>query len=160
MPYIAKFYKIVNTINDDIYFGSTKNHLRIRFQGHKKDCKNKNHKQNLLYKLATEYGWEHFRIVLIEHREVKDKEDQLRVEQEFIDNLKPQLNKCNAYGINLENLKFIKKKCQDEYYAKHQDELIEYQKQYREEHKDMLIEYRKEYYAKTRERQLQGKKEK
>jgi hypothetical protein len=104
MTYIAKIYKIVNTINDDIYVGSTKNELRVRWQGHKcyakkiPDC-------NGLYQMMNEYSFENFRIVLIETVECENKEEQIRHEQRYIDMLKPKLNKHNAYGNKCEHNK-------------------------------------------------------
>ena len=95
MSYTAKIYKIVNTINDDIYVGSTKNELRKRFYEHKQTYKKRN---NGLYDMMNEYPIESFRIVLIEEVECANKEDQIKHEQRFIDELKPKLNKNNSYG--------------------------------------------------------------
>ena len=97
MPYTAKIYKIVNTINDDIYVGSTKNELRKRFYDHKRNAIHKK-LNNGLYDMINEYSINCFRIILIEEIECKNKEQQLQYEQRFIDKLKPKLNKRNATG--------------------------------------------------------------
>ena len=97
MTYTAKIYKIVNTINDDIYVGSTKNQLRIRWQGHKHNALHKK-RNNGLYDMMNEYSLDCFRIILIEEVECANKEHQLQHEQKFIDELKPKLNKYNANG--------------------------------------------------------------
>jgi predicted GIY-YIG superfamily endonuclease len=102
MTYTAKIYKIVNTINDDIYVGSTKNELRKRLNEHKKDAKKKP-ERNGLYQMMNEHLFENFRIVLIETVECENKEEQVRHEQLFIDALKPKLNKHNAYGNKCEH---------------------------------------------------------
>ena len=104
MTYIAKIYKIVNNINDDIYVGSTKNELRVRWQGHKCYAK-KIPDQNGLYQMMNEYSFNCFRMVLIETVECENKEEQVRHEQLFIDALKPKLNKHNAYGNKCEHNK-------------------------------------------------------
>jgi len=97
MPYTAKIYKIVNTINDDIYVGSTKNELRKRFYNHKLNAIHKKF-NNGLYDMINEYSIDCFRILLIEEIECENKEQQLQHEQRFIDELKPKLNKRNANG--------------------------------------------------------------
>lgn len=96
MAYIARIYKIVNTINDEIYVGSTRNELRLRWQGHKKDY---TRVENGLYLMMREHGFEPFRIILIEEIEVRNKTEQLQHEQRYIDQLRPTLNKINANGI-------------------------------------------------------------
>ena len=102
MTYTAKIYKIVNTINDDIYVGSTKNQLRVRWQGHKQNALH-NKRNNGLYDMMNEYSIDCFRIVLIEEVECANKEEQIKHEQRFIDELKPKLNKYNSYHICAHN---------------------------------------------------------
>ena len=99
MTYLVKIYKIVNTINDEIYVGSTKNELRVRWQGHK-DAAKKNPERNGLYQMMNDDTIvinEIFRIVLIETVECENREEQIRHEQRYIDMLKPKLNKVNSY---------------------------------------------------------------
>jgi hypothetical protein len=111
MTYTAKIYKIVNTINDDIYVGSTKNELRVRWQGHKKFYK-KHFNRNGLYEMMNEYPIESFRIVLIEEVKCTNKEDQIKHEQIFIDELKPKLNKRNANGSKCEH-NILRSQCKE-----------------------------------------------
>jgi hypothetical protein len=54
-------------------------------------------------------------------------------------------------------LDYQKKK--KEYYLKHKNERLEYDKEYREKKKEKLKEYRKEYYKKNREKILAKQKE-
>jgi hypothetical protein len=102
MVYIAKIYKIVNTINDDIYVGSTKNELYKRWYDHKRFAK-KTPEQNGLYQMMVEHSIDCFRIVLIEEVECNNKSEQVRHEQRYIDMLKPKLNKNNASGHKCEH---------------------------------------------------------
>lgn len=59
-------YQIVNDINDKIYIGATNFSLEKRFKEHYGDSKKERAKNRPLYKAIREYGFEHFRIELIE----------------------------------------------------------------------------------------------
>ena len=59
----AKIYKIINSIDDQIYVGSTILPLSTRFSVHKYEAKL--HPERKLYKYFTKYGIEHFKIILI-----------------------------------------------------------------------------------------------
>jgi group I intron endonuclease len=101
---LIKIYKIVNTINDDFYVGSTKNELRKRLFQHKSYGFRFPNRNNL-YILANEYGWENFRIIELDEGECASKSEQLKFEQKYIDELKPQLNKVNASGYTCKHNK-------------------------------------------------------
>ena len=62
----GKIYEIVNYFSDYIYIGSTCSPLSKRLYGHKKDCETVKHADRRLLKLATEHGWHHFSIRLLE----------------------------------------------------------------------------------------------
>ena len=109
MTYIAKIYKIVNTINNEIYVGSTRNELRFRWQGHKQAYNKKN---NGLYLMMRKHGFEPFRIILSEEIEVQNRQEQLQHEQRYIDQLRPTLNNHNAYGTKCEHNR-IRSECKD-----------------------------------------------
>ena len=88
----GKIYKIQNTINDDIYVGSTTLKLCERMRDHRK-CVNNEAKQHLLiYKAFREHGIEHFFIELIEKCPCNDKDELRKKEGEYIRELKPSLN--------------------------------------------------------------------
>lgn len=89
----AKVYKLVNSVDDRIYVGSTCLILSKRFHCHKTQAKNKpcpvHHQLNAI-------GWDKVRIILIENVTCTSKEELLQREQHFIDLLKPSLNKISA----------------------------------------------------------------
>jgi hypothetical protein len=97
----ARIYKIVNDINSEIYIGSTKQILCKRMADHRKSSRREKCKNYLLYQLAETHGWNRFKIILIEEFECKNNEERFRKEQHYIDELKPVLNKCNAYGSSI-----------------------------------------------------------
>ncbi len=93
----SKIYKIINDINNDIYIGSTIQKLNKRMQGHRSHSRNEERRPNAkLYKLMRELGCDHFKIILIESFNCKNKEELIAREQNHIDLLKPELNTYNA----------------------------------------------------------------
>ena len=92
-----KVYKIVNNINDEIYVGSTKTTLAKRFWAHKQTQRQKPERNNL-YRFVEQNGWQCCRIILIEEFPCENKQQQLMNEQYWIDQLKPSMNKMNAFG--------------------------------------------------------------
>lgn len=91
----SKIYKLVNDVNDEIYVGSTASTLTKRLYGHKYSVKRG--KTSKIYSFMRDLGLEHFRIVLIEAFECKNKDELRKREQYYIDELKPCLNMCGAY---------------------------------------------------------------
>jgi hypothetical protein len=87
--------------------------------------------------MMNQYDFSYFRIILIKEVECENFQDQIRQEQEMIDELKPKLNKKNAYSI--------KKEYQKKYYELNKCEIQEKTKQYREANKDKLKEKSKQY---------------
>ena len=67
----GKIYQIKNTIDDDIYVGSTTNTLEGRMKGHKGSAQYTKCKQHCqLYKKMNEYGFDKFFVELIEEAHV------------------------------------------------------------------------------------------
>ena len=74
-------YKIVNTVNNKFYLGSTNNY-KIRFRKHKYDLKNQKHVNKHLQNAWNKYGEEVFNFEII-----GTFENLKETEQEFLDNL-------------------------------------------------------------------------
>ena len=68
---VGKFYKIYNTINGDIYIGSTSRKLCERMRDHRANCKYKDKGKKFinvkLYKAMDGFGVGNFYIELIEN---------------------------------------------------------------------------------------------
>lgn len=90
----SKVYKITNSINNDIYIGSTTyQYLCSRMNSHRMMTKDLSGRRGCnLYKLMRELGNENFKIELIEEVKCDNKNDLLLREQYYIDLLKPSLN--------------------------------------------------------------------
>lgn len=114
----ACVYKIYNKLNpEEFYIGSTIQSLTRRFQRHKKDltCS--------LYHTMLEKGFDNFNIELVCcYENCENKKDLLKLEQEFIDELKPTINKNRAISTEKD-----KKIWKDNNREKHN----EYSKQWR-----------------------------
>jgi group I intron endonuclease len=125
----GKIYKIINSLNDEFYVGSTCNQLSNRMAGHR----NKARKDNAtkIYSFMRDIGINNFKIILIEVYNCESIEQLRAREQYWIDELKPSLNsqcalsqlKGNEYckNYNAQNKDKIK-----EYYNLNKDKFKEY----------------------------------
>ena len=75
----GKIYKVVNTIDDNIYIGSTITRLCDRIGSHRKNAKNEE-KQSIFYTHMRKVGIEHFKIILIKLFPCESK-DELEAEE-------------------------------------------------------------------------------
>ena len=126
----GKIYKIYNTINDDIYVGSTTLKLCERMRNHRSCIKNETKKTRPLYKAFIEHGVEHFYIELIEKCPCNDIDELRKKEGEYIRLLKPSLNKQ------------IAGRTKNEYREDNREYLREYEKQNRENNKEYIKAYK------------------
>jgi len=90
----GKIYKLVNSVDDKIYVGSTCCVLSKRLYGHKKTAKEIPHHSHRHF---NKIGWDKVRIILIENVSVETKDELIMREQHYIDTLKPELNRQAAY---------------------------------------------------------------
>lgn len=91
--YNIHVYKIWWEDKDDIYIGSTKQRLAVRMAGHRALCKKNSQFQ--LYKHMRKLGVD-FNYVLLETKSVVSCDEKRKLEQEYIDKLKPSLNSKRA----------------------------------------------------------------
>lgn len=66
MKFTGYIYKITNDINDKVYIGKTVSTLTQRFLGHCHDAKKRTEEHRPLYAAMNKYGFEHFKIELVE----------------------------------------------------------------------------------------------
>ena len=106
MNKISAVYKIVNTVTNDSYIGSSKN-VYQRWESHKCPSQWKNQPNSPMYKDMQKYGVDKFRFQIL----APVMEEYLKqVEQEFIDMLNPTYNDKNAKGLDVERQKETVKK--------------------------------------------------
>lgn len=138
----GKVYKIVNSVDDSIYIGSTCQPLAKRFYEHKKALKTFKYP---LYNHMELIGLDLFDIVLVEEYQC-DNKDQLHAREEhWRKELGATLNarKCHT-GLTQQEYN-------RQYYAENFDKLIAQKKQYYEDHREERIDQMKEYGKQYRE---------
>ena len=90
----SKVYKLINSIDDLIYIGSTTQPLSKRFSDHKANAK---FKPGPVHRHLNNIGWDTVRIILIENVICYNKDQLTQREQHYIDVYKPELNKKSAF---------------------------------------------------------------
>ena len=132
MKKISAVYKIVNTITNDCYVGSS-NNVKQRWANHKCHSNWKRHPNSKLYQDFQKYGVDKFDFQILAMRDP----DQLKeTEQEFIEMLQPTYNNYRAKGIDVERRK--------EY---HKDYMSKYQQSNRG--KEVQNKASKKYFSKV-----------
>ena len=165
----GKHYKIYNTINDDIYIGSTTRKLCERMRNHRSSANFGRHVNYNIYLAFKEHGVENFYIELIEKCPCHDKEELSKKEGEYIRKLRPTLNMKIAgrttreyYNEHKEHISQIMKdyrgnnkeylrELHKQYYENNKDSLMERAKQYRETNKELIIYKKKQSYEHNKE---------
>jgi group I intron endonuclease len=98
----GKIYKLVNTVDNEVYVGSTYNTLACRLSNHKYHAKRPYDKSRLVYKHLNTIGWQNVQIELIETYPCNDRQELEIRERYWIDKLKPTLNKRLPTSITRE----------------------------------------------------------
>ena len=142
----GKIYKIYNTINDEIYIGSTTQKLCERMAQHRSKHRNEC-PVALVYKAFNEHGVENFFIELVEKCPCNDKDELRKKEGEYIRALKPVLNK-NIAG-----------RTKQDYEVEHKEAIAKRKKEYRERDIQRYSQKQKEYYNSNTEAIKQRHKE-
>ena len=135
---IGNIYKI--EFNEYTYIGSTTN-IKVRQYQHNIDLKNSN---LLLYKKARDCNISNIECILIEEVEVDSRLDLRKIEQNYINKYKSNLNSNCAYLTD--DLKLYKKMTD-----KNKEANNEYGKKYYHENKEILKEKRKIYTENNKE---------
>lgn len=97
MEKISAVYKIVNTVTNDCYVGSSKN-VKKRWKDHKYHSTWKQHPNSKLYQDMQKYGVDKFRFQIlcpVEPEHLKE------VEQELIEMIHPTYNNIRANGCDI-----------------------------------------------------------
>jgi len=135
----GRIYKIINSIDNEIYVGSTFNQLRHRWQNHKQDYKkwiNRKCDKCSIYEKFKLLGIENFKIMLIKeylvYREHKKDKKHLHSKEQL------WINKLKCININCAFNPIPEKEYQKRYYENNKDTIKEYKKQWREDNKEKL----------------------
>lgn len=99
----GKIYQLVNMITNEKYIGSTIQSLnqrkRTRIKSYNKWLKNKSYckSHNKLFINIQKYGWDNFRIELLQSVEFTDRDELFRLEGEYIRHYDTYNNGLNTY---------------------------------------------------------------
>ena len=93
--FIAKIYKMTNSVDDKFYIGSTRESLNQRFALHKSECKRMNNNSQL-YQHMRNIGTDKFTMTLLEQHLCSKKSDQFKVEQKIANAYKDDPNSLNT----------------------------------------------------------------
>ena len=154
----SKVYKLINTVDDTFYIGSTCTSLSKRLNKHKTVAKRDVCKDTRLYSHLNKIGVENVKIILINEFYLDNKEQLLREENNYIEMYKNDtncLNSIRAYrskDLNreydrirnkTENRKEMKKRI----YEKNKETILEKCKEYRENNKEKIKERKQKTYS-------------
>ena len=134
----AKVYQILNTVNKDVYVGSTTQPLSKRMAKHRMTTNDKRRQHYTLYKNMKDVGVEHFYIELLENCPCENKEQLRQREGHYI----REIGTLNSR---------IECRTQKEYREEHKDKIKEFQKQYRDENKETNKQFQKQYRENNKE---------
>ena len=144
----GKIYKLVNTVDDNVYVGSTYRGLGVRYADHVCASRRERFKSMEVYKHMSQIGWENVSIVLVEKWPCTSLQELTTRERYWIETLKPTLNTR------------IPTRTDAEYRADNKQRKRDKQKLYRENNKAMIAEKAKAYYEQNRETLLPRRNEK
>ena len=143
----GKIYKILNTIDDEIYVGSTIETLSMRMAKHRSKVNVKPHYK--LYEHMNKLGVDNFYIELIENFPCNDIYELRAREGHFIREI-ATLNKLIAGRTKKEYDEEHKEQIK-QYYEEHKEHIQDKQKEYYEKHKEHIQDKQKDYYEKHKE---------
>ena len=154
----GKVYCIRNTVNDEIYVGSTTQRLSKRFSKHKSDMKVLTGK---LYQEMTNVGVENFYIELLENYPCNSKEELNKREGEYIrqmGTLNYQVSGRTRQEYREENREKERERAKI-YYANNREKELERTRVYRENDVEKEKERQKKYHDKHKEETKQRRSE-
>lgn len=122
MEKISGVYKIINTITNDFYIGSSKN-VKRRWLEHKRPYIWKKNQNNPMYMDMQNYGVDKFEFEILAEAEIEQLKE---TEQEFIETLKHTYNSNRAKGLDIERYKEYQKEYQKEFYKEYDNQLCSY----------------------------------
>lgn len=146
----GKIYRLVNSVDDEFYVGSTCTSLAKRFYNHKKDAKRDTSRQ--VYAHLNDVGWDNVSIVLVCSSPCQSKNELERKEREVIEELKPSLNK-NKPGRTLQD----DYECKARYAETNPEKVRESKTRYAEANPEKVRESKARYVEANREKVRESK---
>lgn len=142
----GKIYKILNTVDDEVYVGSTCCSLSQRMAKHRWSAKQTNLNHRKLYLKINELGIDNFYIELIENFPCENKEQLDAREQHYM----RQIGTLNM---------FIPGRSGKQWREEHKEHRQTIQKEYYDRNRELLKEKTRQWSASNKERKKQTDKE-
>ena len=136
----SKVYKLIDTVNQYFYIGSTCLPLSKRLYDHKQTAKRDTERK--VYKYFNQIGWDNVKIILHHELYLDNKEELLRAENDVI----------MAYIDDPKCLNSIRSLLNDD---QRKEYVKDHNKEYRENNKEKLKEMFKQYYEAKIEKALE-----
>ena len=140
----GKIYKIWNSVNTDVYVGSTYSDLCKRMAKHRDALTVEKLQNRKLYKLMSELGKDKFHIELIEEYPCENK-NQLRKREGYY------IREIGTLSMVIED------RTKKEYKETNKEQIKEYMTKYREDKKDKILLKTKEYRVNNKDKIKQYK---
>ena len=150
----AKIYKIVNTIDDEVYIGATCQPLSKRMAWHRQHSTHANKSNRKLYIKMTEHGIEHFSIVLIEECPCDNVEQLRKKEAHYIreqGTLNHNIPLRTSKEYRQDNVERTKETQRAYNLSRNKEEVNKKNKIYHKANKEQITQQKKEYYELHRE---------
>ena len=149
----GKIYKLVNTIDDKLYVGSTVNTLKHRKYEHKR--RSRIDVNRPVYKHLNNIGWENIEIELLEVFPCLNKYELHTRERYWIETLKASLNTdtptLTRAEYRVKNHEKIRQK-DNAYKQRNKDKISVQGKEYREQNKELIKQRKKNYYERNKDK--------
>ena len=139
----GKVYCIRNSVDDDVYVGSTKSSLHKRMIQHKCDIKRLAH--SMLYQKMAQHGFDKFSIELLEEVSYDDKQELRNREGIYIKQLGTLNNQIAGK---------TQKERSNEWKEKNREHYLQLRRDNRAKNRDAANEKEREYQRKRREAKL------
>ena len=150
MSSIGFIYKICNSVDDEVYVGSTKQTMHKRFHCHLSNTNREGLKNLTLYRKMESIGKDKFKVELLETVQFDDKYELYAREQFYMDELNPTLNMRpsphpdSKHNYYMKNKDGILQQCK-EYYQENKERILDRVHQYGQNNRDIISKRNKLY---------------
>ena len=144
----SKVYKLINTVDDTFYIGSTCTSLSKRLNQHKARSQLEKYKTTRVYRHLNEIGLPNIKLISISEFYLDNKDQLLREENNYIEMYKNDPNCLNTLSA-IRSL-HAKKNENRRYYENNIDSILFNQKLYRNNNKEKIAQQKKQYHQENK----------
>ena len=149
----SKVYKLITTVDDTFYIGSTCSSLSKRLNGHKKNAKKEKNKDTRVYEHLNKIGFENVKIILINEFVLENGEQLRREENNYIEMYKNDPNCLNS----IRAFRSIEEKREYDRIRNKTEKRIQYSKDLYQKNKETYCQ-RQKIYVQTNKEKIKERK--